>query len=370
MPRSILGLHKPLADSPMGSLESAIRLMVIGQELLIAAIFLVSGGSRVLRWSAALLMLSVVGYLVTSSPALRVPIAWLLPVTMLLAVSVPYCLWLFARAVFEAPWPHPVVATVPLVIGLAAWVVNLFEGLSGTALQAIVGTVMRATALIIVVHALWLAMTGRPDDLVERRRSFRLLFVGIVAAQVIAVLIMELVLGGVSPPPWLELTNVLVILGITLGLAIPLLRVSPEILPLDISRPPAAAPAENNLAPAAGVYRDKLLDLMAGGAYRETGLTISRLAGQLDYPEHQLRRLINRHLGFRNFSAFLNSYRIDEARKRLADPDDVRLPILTIALDLGYGSLGPFNRAFKEATGTTPTDFRKRALARKLAETG
>jgi sec-independent protein translocase protein TatA len=39
------------------------------------------------------------------------------------------------------------------------------------------------------------------------------------------------------------------------------------------------------------------------------------------------------------------------------------VPVLTIALDAGFGSIGPFNRAFKADTGLTPTDFRRQALA-------
>jgi AraC-like DNA-binding protein len=107
---------------------------------------------------------------------------------------------------------------------------------------------------------------------------------------------------------------------------------------------------------------------MAEGAYRETGLTISSLASGLNHPEHQLRRLINGHLGFRNFTAFLNSYRIKEAQERLSDLDRVRVPVLTTALDLGYGSLGPFNRAFKESTGMTPTEFRQQSLSNANSE--
>jgi AraC-like DNA-binding protein len=37
---------------------------------------------------------------------------------------------------------------------------------------------------------------------------------------------------------------------------------------------------------------------------------------------------------------------------------------LTIALDAGFQSLGPFNRAFKAHTGMTPTDFRRDRLER------
>ena len=102
---------------------------------------------------------------------------------------------------------------------------------------------------------------------------------------------------------------------------------------------------------------------MAQRMWLEPGLAIGTLADRLDVPEHRLRALINRRLGHRNFSAFLNTHRIAEAQRRLADPDQVDLPVLTIAMDLGYGSLAPFNRAFREAVGQTPTEFRRGAFA-------
>jgi AraC-like DNA-binding protein len=94
-------------------------------------------------------------------------------------------------------------------------------------------------------------------------------------------------------------------------------------------------------------------------AYHDSTLTIRKLAEQLTIPEHQLRRLINRHLGYRNFNDYLNRYRIDEAARRLADPVQERLPILTIALEVGYASLTPFNRAFKARHQQTPSEFRR-----------
>lgn len=75
-----------------------------------------------------------------------------------------------------------------------------------------------------------------------------------------------------------------------------------------------------------------------------------------------MRRIINQQLGHRNFNAFLNELRTDEACRTLADPAYERLPILNLALDLGYGSLGPFNRAFKAKTGLTPTEYRRTRL--------
>jgi AraC-like DNA-binding protein len=76
-----------------------------------------------------------------------------------------------------------------------------------------------------------------------------------------------------------------------------------------------------------------------------------------------LRRLINQALGHRNFNSFVNRYRIAEAKAALCDPQQAEVPVLTIALDAGFSSLGPFNRAFKAETGMTPTEFRRASLA-------
>ncbi len=43
---------------------------------------------------------------------------------------------------------------------------------------------------------------------------------------------------------------------------------------------------------------------------------------------------------------------------QLHAPDSADLSILEIALDSGFASIGPFNRAFKEMTGQTPRAFR------------
>ena len=99
-------------------------------------------------------------------------------------------------------------------------------------------------------------------------------------------------------------------------------------------------------------------------AYRREGLTIGLLSAELGVPEYRLRQLINEGLGYRNFNAFLNHYRIEEAKAALADPEQKEVPVLTIAMDTGFQSVGPFNRAFKSVTDLTPTEFRRIALAR------
>ena len=73
---------------------------------------------------------------------------------------------------------------------------------------------------------------------------------------------------------------------------------------------------------------------------------------------HRLRRLINGVLGHRNFADYVNGRRIEAAKVALASPDLALKSISTIAYDLGFASLGPFNRAFRAAAGVTPTEWR------------
>ena len=100
--------------------------------------------------------------------------------------------------------------------------------------------------------------------------------------------------------------------------------------------------------------------------YRHDNITIGTLATRLGIPEYRLRRLINQRLGYRNFNVFLNNHRIDEAKAALADPSQAEVPVITIAMDAGFQSLGPFNRAFKATTGVTPTEYRRLNASRGL----
>jgi AraC-like DNA-binding protein len=105
---------------------------------------------------------------------------------------------------------------------------------------------------------------------------------------------------------------------------------------------------------------DALTRLMADERiYRQDNVTIGTLSSRLKIPEYRLRRLINRRLGYRNFNVFLNDYRIEEAKAALADPAQAAVPVITIAMDAGFQSLGPFNRAFKAMTGVTPSEYRR-----------
>ena len=90
--------------------------------------------------------------------------------------------------------------------------------------------------------------------------------------------------------------------------------------------------------------------------YSDHDLRVASLAAMLNVPEYKLRNKINQQLGYRNFNQFVNQYRIDEASKRLLI--DSRMPVLSIALDVGFRSISSFNTAFQQQFGVSPTQYR------------
>lgn len=102
--------------------------------------------------------------------------------------------------------------------------------------------------------------------------------------------------------------------------------------------------------------------------FRTEGLTVTALAENLAVHEYKLRRAINSGLGYRNFNEYLNFYRMRAAKKFLDAPENRDYPLIHLALDLGYPSPAPFNRAFKEATGMAPGQYRRANAATPPAD--
>lgn len=95
--------------------------------------------------------------------------------------------------------------------------------------------------------------------------------------------------------------------------------------------------------------------------YLVPALTLEKLAGQLKMQPRMLSHLINRHFSC-NFFEFINSYRVDESKRLLADPASEGKNMLDIMYDVGFNSKATFNTLFKKKVGMTPTEFRKQAL--------
>lgn len=230
---------------------------------------------------------------------------------------------------------------------------------------------IRLVSAGIILHLFWMAISGWRDDLIEARRRTRLWFT--IATAVAATLIVmgeivySLQTGDRSDPAWLSTSRSGVALPVIMFGAWWFMQLRVEFLLFEPIR--AAEVRAPQIDPKDTATHTRLVAAMEDDhLYREHGLGIGDLAAKLNVPEHQLRALINQALGFRNFAAFLNQYRLAEAKMALADPEQARTPILTIAMDAGYASLATFNRAFKSEEGTTPSQYRASALA-KAAQT-
>jgi len=201
-------------------------------------------------------------------------------------------------------------------------------------------------------------------DLVEGRRRLRVFIVSVTALYGVlnAMAQIAVPLGGAAEIA--AVANAAVLAGIVAAASIAMIRVAAaDLFPAPVAAAPVAAePTESSAADQKLV--GALMRLMAAERiYRHDNLTIGTLAGKLSIPEYRLRRLINQQLGYRNFNVFLNNHRIEEAKAALADPAQVEVPVITIAMDAGFQSLGPFNRAFKATTGLTPTEYRRRRVS-------
>jgi len=92
--------------------------------------------------------------------------------------------------------------------------------------------------------------------------------------------------------------------------------------------------------------------------YRDEDLSLQSLAEKLSIPPRELSQVINERLDM-NYSNFINSYRIEEAKNLLFALGENDQSILDIAYEVGFNSKAVFNRAFKKFTGMTPSQFRK-----------
>ncbi|WP_198679938.1 adenylate/guanylate cyclase domain-containing protein [Aureibaculum luteum] len=110
------------------------------------------------------------------------------------------------------------------------------------------------------------------------------------------------------------------------------------------------------------VYHEQLEQLMlAEKPYLNPELTLRDMAEMLELPPNHMSQLLNE--GFTmNFSEFVNSYRLEIFKSKVADPSQRHLTILALAYDSGFNSKTVFNTYFKKTTGITPRAYWKEVI--------
>lgn len=352
----------------MLELDMALRGAAVG-VLALLTVLVPRGAPRApAAWVTAGYTLSVAAYCVVSTPELGQRFGITLLPLAIFAHSSPVALWLMARAFFDDGFrprgTHAVVLAGWIATALIFWL--LVWPLGGSP-RMLVNIAIHLAAAGFVVLALIAAMRGARADLVERRRRLRPVFVAMSGLYMLVILGFEVAMPDGPAHPWLSALNAAGILVVSFAFAAVVLGLGAADLFVPVPRaaaPPIVEESTGQQAPVDTGLLDRIRASMERDRlYREEGLTIAVFALRLGATEHRVRRAINAGLGHRNFNSFLNAYRIADAKAALADPSQAEVPVLTIAMDAGFGSLGPFNRAFKAETGLTPSEFRARAAA-------
>jgi AraC-like DNA-binding protein len=275
--------------------------------------------------------------------------------------------WLFCRALFDDAfslrWWH---ALIWLAVAAFSFVNCLWIAPAGHARLSIVA--INIVALGFIGLAVGQTIASWSADLVEGRRRLRIFIVAAAALYGGINALLQILVPGGDAGAIAGTANAAVLAAIVAAISFAMMRVdgadlfsAAAVAPV-VADQPATAPDSDG---ADQKLVDALMGLMADERiYRHDNVTIGTLATRLKIPEYRLRRLINQRLGYRNFNVFLNNHRIEEAKAALADPTQAEVPVITIAMDAGFQSLGPFNRAFKATTGVTPTEYRRLNEAR------
>jgi AraC-like DNA-binding protein len=272
------------------------------------------------------------------------------------AALTPYFFFVAARQAFTEYRSLPTNVAIPGMVGLMGLAIAP-ELLQDSMSAAVVEAASNAASLALFAAALYEAWSGLKDDLDPIRRSRRLQLLGL--ALFFGLTIAVLALFGPSNPtlPW---TRTLIPAAILL---IAMLYAVESFVLLEEERPASNTVPKPDLPtpPADEILISHIRSAFSEGMiHRRDDLSLSALSQHLGVPEHQVRRAINQGLGYKNFSTFVNEHRLDEVKKALTDPAQAEVPISTIALDAGFGSLATFNRVFKDVTGQAPSDFRRR----------
>lgn len=207
---------------------------------------------------------------------------------------------------------------------------------------------LQASKVFISIGAALLVWLGRDNDLVEARfkvRNIMVLCLCLMVALIFIVNIMAL-FNTIVLHDFIEL---LVLFTFSVMCNYYCIKVNPQF---QLIVPETLIEKESE---------DKtiieLLERMSSERlYTNHDLRVGSLAAMLNVPEYKLRKKINQQLGYRNFNHFVNHYRISEASEKLLA--DVRIPVLSIALDVGFRSISSFNTAFQAQFGVSPTQYR------------
>jgi len=278
------------------------------------------------------------------------------------AVGVGACgwAWLLTRALFD---PAPRDAWWPRVVGLlvaasgALAVLAPGGGMASRVADNVYAIGGSAALLLTFVEP----FNRYRRDMPGGEKRFRLAFLGLYAV-LVAASVLGLWASSGSPQDALRddlIKGGSAVVGLGAAMAAVWFRLHhPLTGPVAVRRAPTAEDAR---------LAERLMRLLKDEEIdSDPDLRIGEVAARLGEPEYRVSQCISAAMGFANFNRLINHHRVERAKARLLDVRD-EASILEIAFGCGFGSIGPFNRAFKDQVGQTPRDYRSAAKASRPA---
>ena len=345
----------------LSTIDIALRGATVALLLVLAASLFRGFGTVLAGRLAAAFVLGSAAHAVSASIGATSPVSVAHALVIALSTGNVVVFWLFTRALFDETfrlrWWHALIwaAVAAFSFVNCMWLAPA----SGVRLPIIAVNLL---ALGFIVLAVAQTIASWPSDLVEGRRRVRIFIVSAAALYGGLNAVLQISLSGSGSAEIANTVNSAVLAAVVAAISIAMMRVDgADLFP---APPEVQAEASDAAIVESSAADQKLVDALMRlmgdeRIYRHDNVTIGTLATKLGIPEYRLRRLINQRLGYRNFNVFLNAHRIAEAKAALADPSQAEVPVITIAMDAGFQSLGPFNRAFKAITGVTPTEYRR-----------
>ncbi len=336
------------------SITNTIRWVGVCQLSLLGVYFVLAGRNG--RY-VAFFCFTLICYLIIPQVILDKQMFIILPIVLFGAFGVAFALWILSLAIFDDSFRLQIGHGIAFIL-LEGISFGLFLGGTDNLpnfLPTLAGLFPQLINLGFVILTLLYVQKGTDSDLIEERRNFRSIFVMVSSVYIILVLVVEIGLKEVGVPRLLDSINVISVTALIYYFSFRLLELktrfflgTPAVIVTD---------AEKLLSQKIQALMDK------ERLFNRDDLNARVLATLLNEQEYKVRRAINGAMGYRNFYDFLNHFRVEEACMVLADESKQSIPIVRIAMDCGYSSLAPFNRAFKALKGMSPSEFRKREIS-------
>jgi len=255
-----------------------------------------------------------------------------------------------------------------LVVGVGAvWlgvvIVSMWRIQSG--LDGPIDHISSFLVVSLLLHLVWVLISGRDDDLRLRRRNIRLWLPAAIIGLLLIDVGVDFTLGyDWYPAEFLYVQNTVIFFCVSV-LALTITKMDANIF---------ASGSSKNLIVSEAIEFSKNAQrinnmMIEEKIFLNPDLKLSDIVARLPISEASTRKLIHTEFGCEHFRTFLNRYRIGHAVSLLNDPNRSDDKLIAIAFDSGFASLTSFQRAFKREIGKTPSAWRHQADLGRLDNT-